>query len=110
MNWSNEVLKKLYSIIALVAVQCGLASTETGLIECLSRRHNVAAGEASSLHQQQLSSVQAFMDLHHAAWEPPPNVCGDTPGYSGQHLCHSTCSTPVLSLAYTCPEPRPHPS
>lgn len=74
MNWSNEVLKKLYSIIALVAVQCGPASTETRLIECLSRRHNVAAREASSLHQQHLSSVQAFMGLCHVAWEPPPNA------------------------------------
>ncbi|KAI1236066.1 hypothetical protein IHE44_0002162 [Lamprotornis superbus] len=90
---------------------CGPASTETGLIECLSRRHNVAAREASSLHQQRLSSVQAFMGLHHAAREPPPNACGETPGLqpatacataahlqgAGTHLGHSLChsSTPA---------------
>lgn len=103
MNWSNEVLKKLYSIIALVAVQCGPASTETGLIGCLSRRHNVAAGEASSLHQQRLSSVQAFMSLHHAAQEPPPNACGETPRLQP---ATAWATAHLLGLGHTCTGPQ----
>lgn len=77
MNWSNEILKKLYSIIALH--DCAVSGTrqhwKRSFIKFFFRRHNAAAREASSLYQQRaVFSTGLHGSEPRCLWKSPLNA------------------------------------